>query len=83
MTFLFCLNWLHPEVIYFHMSNFWRKLPKNSSDHDNQVMGIYGQNSSTNILNGYNSEQNGKFSVFLLNSSQQVGIRAFFTLNYL
>ena len=63
--FLFCLNWSYPQVIYFHMSHLWGKLPINSSFHGNQILGIYGENGRTkrsiDIPNGYISRLNRMF----------------------
>ena len=63
------------------MSHFWGKVPINSSFYGNLISDIYGENTkrSFDIPNGYISEQNGMFYVFLLNSAQKVGIRSFYT----
>ena len=59
------------------------KFFKKSSFHGNQISGIYGEKSRTkhsiDIPNGYFSEQNGMFEIFLLNSEQKVGTRGFDT----
>ena len=66
------------------MTHLWGKRPINSSFHGNQILGIYGENSTTkrsiDIPNGYISEINGMFQVFLLNSAQKSWYKKFWSL---